>query len=109
MLTHNTHYATKLDKVFPISGQAFSSILYSQPNGDIKWLCHNRRLSFHLSSAARFSSFSDAKAFCDLDYSLGRCEIVVFRWSTTSYCYWSSHSYCCLGGQSDRYAGLFCI
>ena len=109
MLTHNTHYATKTDKVVPISGLTFFSVLYTLPNGDLKWLCHNRRLSFRSSSAARFSSFEDAKAFVDIDFSSGRCEIVVFRWSTISSCYWSSHSYCCLGGQSDCYAGLFCI
>ena len=109
MLTHNTHYATKSDKVVPISGFTFFSILYTQPNGDIKWMCRNRQLSFRLYSAARFSSFEDAKGFVDIDFSSGRCEIVVFRWSTVCPCYFSSHSYCCLGGQSDRYAGLFVI
>lgn len=109
MLTHNTHYATKTDKAVPLSGLTFFSILYTQPNGDIKWMCPNRRLSFCPSSAARFSSFQDAKGFVDIDFSSGRCEVVAFCWSITSSCYFSDRSYTCLGCGSDRYVGLFQI
>ena len=105
MSTHNTHYATKLDKVIPSSGLTFFSIYYDSPVE--KWLIRNRRLSSHPSSAARFSSFEYAKTFASIDFLCGSCDIVVFNWSTTSSCYFSSHGYTCLGGRTEWYAGRF--
>lgn len=107
MLTHNTHYATKQDKVIPSSGLTFFVICYTLPNGNIRWLTRCRRFSLECSSAARFSSFDDAKGFVPFDFLSGRCEIVVFCWSSTSSRYFSSHSYTCLGGRSEWCAGQF--
>ena len=107
MLTHNTHYATKQDKVIPSSGLTFFAICYTLPDGQTRWLTRNNRFTLHCSSAARFSSFEDAKGFASLDFSNGDSEIVVFCWSTTSSCYFSSHSYTCLGGRSEWCAGYF--
>ena len=74
MSTHNTHFATKQDKVIPSSGSTFFALCYSLPDGNIQWLSRNRRFTFHCSSAARFSSFEDAKSFASLDFSNGLCE-----------------------------------
>lgn len=109
MLTHNTHYATTTDTVFPMSGRIFYVICYTLPGGCIRWMCKNRRLSVNCSSAVRFSSFYDAYGFCAIDFLDGRCEILVFCWSATSSCYFSSHGYTRLGGRTEWCAGQFSI
>lgn len=109
MSTHNTHYATEQDKVIPSSCPTFFVICYTLSDGRIRWLCSNRRLSVDCSSARRFSSIEDAKGFVPFDFPEGRCEIVVFCWSTTSSCYFSSYSYTPLHGRSEWCAGQFSI
>lgn len=107
MSTHNTHYATEQDKLIPSSGLTFFALCYQRSDGNTQWLTRDRRLTFYCESAARFSSFQDAKSYAGSDFLNGDCEIVVFCWSITSSCYFSSHSYTCLGGRSEWCAGHF--